>query len=95
MLLGQSPFKGSDEDEIFKAILQDEVVFPLHIHVINILDQQHDAVALLKLLLAKDPHRRLGSGYDDAAPIKRQPYFSQVNWDDIFHLRVKPPFFPR
>ena len=29
MLLGQSPFRGDDEDEIFDAILEDEPLFPL------------------------------------------------------------------
>ncbi|KAJ1550208.1 Serine/threonine kinase, partial [Cladochytrium tenue] len=28
MLLGQAPFRGDDEDQIFEAILHDEVVFP-------------------------------------------------------------------
>ena len=30
MLLGQSPFKGDDEDEIFDAILEDEPLYPIH-----------------------------------------------------------------
>lgn len=30
MLLGQSPFRGDDEDEIFDAILEDEPLFPIH-----------------------------------------------------------------
>lgn len=30
MLLGQAPFRGDDEDEIFDAILEDEPLYPLH-----------------------------------------------------------------
>lgn len=30
MLLGQSPFRGEDEDEIFDAILEDEPLYPMH-----------------------------------------------------------------
>ena len=30
MLLGQSPFRGDDEDEIFDAILEDEPLYPIH-----------------------------------------------------------------
>lgn len=30
MLLGQSPFKGDDEDEIFEAILEDEILYPIN-----------------------------------------------------------------
>jgi novel protein kinase C epsilon type len=29
MLLGQSPFRGDDEDEIFDAILEDELLYPM------------------------------------------------------------------
>jgi len=29
MLLGQSPFRGDDEDEIFDAILEDEPLYPM------------------------------------------------------------------
>jgi len=30
MLLGQSPFRGDDEDEIFEAILEDEILYPIN-----------------------------------------------------------------
>lgn len=30
MLLGQSPFHGEDEEEIFDAILEDEVLYPIN-----------------------------------------------------------------
>ena len=30
MLLGQSPFRGEDEDEIFDAILEDEILYPIN-----------------------------------------------------------------
>jgi hypothetical protein len=29
MLLGQAPFRGDDEDEIFDAILEDEPLYPI------------------------------------------------------------------
>jgi serine/threonine protein kinase len=40
MLLGQSPFRGEDEDEIFEAILEDEILYPVNM--------QKDAVTLLQ-----------------------------------------------
>lgn len=30
MLLGMSPFRGDDEDEIFDAIVEDEPLYPVH-----------------------------------------------------------------
>ncbi|EPQ54936.1 hypothetical protein GLOTRDRAFT_130101 [Gloeophyllum trabeum ATCC 11539] len=86
MLLGQSPFHGDDEDEIFDAILEDEPLYPI--------TMPRDAVSILQKLLTRDPTRRLGSGKDDAEEIKRHPFFKDVNWDDVLHKRIPPPYFP-
>ncbi len=40
MLLGQSPFRGEDEDEIFEAILNDDILYPVNM--------AKDAVSLLQ-----------------------------------------------
>jgi hypothetical protein len=40
MLLGQSPFRGDDEDEIFDAILEDEPLYPINM--------SRDAVGILQ-----------------------------------------------
>ncbi|PFH53390.1 hypothetical protein AMATHDRAFT_55336 [Amanita thiersii Skay4041] len=86
MLLGQSPFRGEDEDEIFDAILEDEPLYPI--------TMPRDAVSILQKLLTRDPNRRLGSGKEDAEEIKRQPFFKDVNWDDVLNKRIPPPYFP-
>lgn len=86
MLLGQSPFRGEDEDEIFDAILEDEPLYPI--------TMPRDAVSILQKLLTRDPNRRLGSGKEDAEEIKRQPFFKDVSWDDVFHKRIPSPYFP-
>jgi hypothetical protein len=38
--------------------------------------------------------RRLGAGKADAEEIKRHPFFKDVNFDDVFHKRIPPPYFP-
>ncbi|KAF5345536.1 hypothetical protein D9758_011998 [Tetrapyrgos nigripes] len=86
MLLGQSPFRGDDEDEIFDAILEDEPLYPI--------TMPRDAVSILQKLLTRDPNRRLGSGKDDAEEIKKQGFFRDVNWDDVVNKRIPPPYFP-
>ncbi|THV03837.1 hypothetical protein K435DRAFT_747351 [Dendrothele bispora CBS 962.96] len=86
MLLGQSPFRGDDEDEIFDAILEDEPLYPI--------TMPRDAVSILQKLLTRDPNRRLGSTKEDAEEIKRQPFFKDVNWDDVVNKRIPPPYFP-
>jgi serine/threonine protein kinase len=96
MLLGQSPFKGEDEDEIFDAILEDEPLYPI--------TMPRDAVSLLQRvchfttcslqLLTRDPTRRLGASEADAEDIKRHLFFKDVNFDDVYNKRIPPPYFP-
>ncbi|KIJ59483.1 hypothetical protein HYDPIDRAFT_183991 [Hydnomerulius pinastri MD-312] len=86
MLLGQSPFRGDDEDEIFDAILEDEPLYPI--------TMPRDAVSILQKLLTRDPTRRLGSSKADAEEIKRHPFFKDVNFDDVLNKRIPPPYFP-
>lgn len=87
MLLQQSPFRGEDEDEIYDAILADEPLYPIHM--------PRDSVSILQKLLTREPDARLGSGPTDAQEIMNQPFFRNINWDDVYHKRVPPPFLPQ
>ena len=86
MLLGQAPFRGDDEDEIFDAILEDDPLYPIQM--------PRDSVSLLQRLHKRDPSRRLGAGPNDADDVKAHPFFRDVNWDDLINKRVPPPFCP-
>ncbi len=86
LLLGRSPFKGDNEDEIFEAILEEEVVFPASL--------TSDSISIISKLLVKDPLKRLGSGKGDALDIKKQPYFDGIDWSALLRLEIPPPFLP-
>ncbi|CCK69533.1 protein kinase C KNAG_0C04310 [Huiozyma naganishii CBS 8797] len=86
MLLCQSPFSGDDEDEVFNAILTDEPLYPI--------DMAGDIVQIFQGLLAKDPEHRLGAGPRDALEVMEEPFFRNINFDDILQLKVKPPYIP-
>lgn len=87
MLLQQSPFRGEDEDEIYDAILADEPLYPI--------SMPRDSVTILQKLLTRDPDQRLGSGPTDAQEIMSQPFFRNINWDEIYNKRGQPPFLPQ
>ncbi|KAI9140889.1 hypothetical protein BKA69DRAFT_1038888 [Paraphysoderma sedebokerense] len=87
MLLGQSPFRGDDEDEIFASILEDEVLYPI--------TMSRDAVSICQRLLTRDPSKRLGGGKADSEDVKRHPFFKDVNWQDMYDKKIAPPFVPR
>lgn len=86
MLLCQSPFSGDDEDEVFNAILTDEPLYPI--------DMAGDIVQIFQGLLTKDPDKRLGAGPRDALEVMEEPFFRNINFEDILNLRVEPPYIP-
>ncbi|KAL4107709.1 hypothetical protein QTP88_018007 [Uroleucon formosanum] len=86
MLVGESPFPGDDEEEVFDSIVNDEVRYPRFLSL--------EAIAIMRRLLRKNPERRLGSSERDAEDVKKQAFFRQVLWDDLLHRKVKPPFVP-
>ncbi|XP_007542982.1 serine/threonine-protein kinase N2 [Poecilia formosa] len=86
MLVGESPFPGDDEEEVFDSIVNEEVRYP------HFLSPQ--SKSLMQQLLQKNPDRRLGSGKDDAAEIKRHKFFQEMDWDALLAKQLKPPFLP-
>ncbi|XP_046413863.1 serine/threonine-protein kinase N isoform X2 [Neodiprion fabricii] len=86
MLVGESPFPGDDEEEVFDSIVNDEVRYPRFLSL--------EAIAIMRRLLRKNPDRRLGSSERDAEDVKKQAFFRNISWDDLLLRRVKPPFVP-
>lgn len=86
MLAGQAPFRAETEDEMFDAIMRDELVCPHYL--------SKEAKSLLHALLQKDPSHRLGSGRDDAMEIRSHVFYDGVRWDDLLAKRVTAPFIP-
>ncbi|XP_037548092.1 serine/threonine-protein kinase N2 [Nematolebias whitei] len=86
MLVGESPFPGDDEEEVFDSIVNDDVRRPRFL--------SPEAASLIQQLLQKDPDRRLGSGEEDASAIKQHRYFQGMDWDALLAKKVKPPFQP-
>ncbi|XP_015430028.1 PREDICTED: serine/threonine-protein kinase N isoform X2 [Dufourea novaeangliae] len=86
MLVGESPFPGDDEEEVFDSIVNDEVRYPRFVSL--------EAIAIMRRLLRKNPDRRLGSSERDAEDVKKQAFFRHIVWDDLLLRRVKPPFVP-
>uniref|UniRef100_A0A8C2KIU6 protein kinase C n=1 Tax=Cyprinus carpio TaxID=7962 RepID=A0A8C2KIU6_CYPCA len=86
MLVGESPFPGDDEEEVFDSIVNDEVRYPRFLST--------EAIGIMRRLLRRNPERRLGSSERDAEDIKKQPFFRNIDWDALLQRRVPPPFVP-
>ncbi|KAI8867582.1 kinase-like protein [Ramicandelaber brevisporus] len=87
MILCRSPFTGDDQDEIFEAIVESEVLYPV--------TMSRDSVSICQMLMEREPHRRLGAGPADATEIKNHAFFRGTVWDDVLNKRVQAPFRPR
>uniref|UniRef100_A0A8B9IBQ4 protein kinase C n=1 Tax=Anser brachyrhynchus TaxID=132585 RepID=A0A8B9IBQ4_9AVES len=86
MLVGESPFPGDDEEEVFDSIVNDEVRYPRFLSA--------EALSIIRKLLRKCPERRLGAGERDAEEIKIQAFFKEIDWDALYARTLKPPFVP-
>ncbi len=105
MLVGESPFPGDDEEEVFDSIVNDEVKYPkfLSVESITIMKRVWFWIRILFLLvnlefyfklLRKNVSHRLGAGEHDAADVKRQSFFKNIIWEDLLLKKIKPPFVP-
>lgn len=86
MLVGESPFSGEHEEEVFDSIVNQDVLYPRFLSI--------EAVAIMRRLLNKNPKRRLGAGEKDAEDVKRQAFFRTINWDLLLARKIEPPFRP-
>ncbi|XP_060775731.1 serine/threonine-protein kinase N2 isoform X3 [Neoarius graeffei] len=86
MLVGESPFPGDDEEEVFDSIVNDEVRYPRFLST--------EAISIMRRLLRRNPERRLGAGERDAEEVKKHPFFRNVDWAALLAKKIRPPFIP-
>lgn len=89
MLTGKPPFNARNRRETERRILQTDIP-PLLPPLIST-----DAKDIIIKLLDRRIEERLGSGVTDGAQIQIHPFFRDINWDDVFKRRLRPPFIPR
>ncbi|GFQ86854.1 ribosomal protein S6 kinase beta-1 [Trichonephila clavata] len=86
MLTGKAPFCCENKKSLMQLILKQKVSYPKFI--------TEDARDLMQRLMKRPVKKRLGSGPDDAEPIKKHLFFRNVNWDDLLAKKVVPPYKP-
>lgn len=82
MLIGQSPFHGHDEEELFQSIRTDDPCYPRWL--------TRDARDILVKLFVREPERRLGV----KGNIRQHPFFRETDWSALEERQVEPPFKP-
>jgi len=88
MLVGEPPFSGDDEEEIFDSIVNDDVRYTRSLSV--------ESVTIMRRLMRKNPDKRIGHGPSDADEIKVQDWFKIFHgkWDDLLKKKIRPKFVP-
>lgn len=76
-------------------------VILIYFLLIAILKKNHFFLALgrdvadfISQLLVKDPRKRLGGGDEDAAELKRHPFFKNLDWEKLARKEIPAPFKP-
>lgn len=87
MLTGLPPFYCRDREKLFEKIRRGHLDYPRSLSA--------RSQSLLMGLLTKDPTKRLGSGTDDAAPIKNHAFFADTNWIGLTKGEIAPPWDPQ
>ncbi|XP_068630312.1 uncharacterized protein Pkcdelta isoform X2 [Battus philenor] len=87
MLIGQSPFSGCDEDELFWSICNEMPSYPRFL--------SQEALSILTRLLDKDARTRLGGAECMHGDVRDQDFFHSVAWDRLERRDLDAPFKPR
>ncbi|XP_064794642.1 protein kinase C theta type-like [Oncorhynchus masou masou] len=82
MLIGQSPFHGRGEEELFQSIRTDDPCYPRWL--------AKDARDILIKLFVREPERRLGV----KGNIRQHSFFKDTDWNALEKREVAPPFRP-
>jgi len=86
MLCGRPPFYSRDVNEMYDNILKRPLRF-----IGNVSERARN---LIEQLSRKIPSERLGSGPEDVAEIKCQPFFDSIDWEKLEAKKIPPPWKP-
>jgi serum/glucocorticoid-regulated kinase 2 len=82
LISGNPPFFTQNQSEMFKNIIEKKLEFQEFF--------SEEIKDLLNKMLDKDPKKRIGIN-NDKSDLKNHAFFEGINWDHIYHKKIKPP----
>ena len=86
MLTGLPPFYDENVNQMYRAILRDEIQYPSHV--------SRNARDLIDKLLDRNPQSRLGASAQDIDEIKAHPFFAPLDWEKVYNKEYTPEWIP-
>lgn len=83
MLVGSPPYYSNNREQLYNNIQRGKLKIPKGL--------SNEAKDLIKLLLNRDPHKRLGASKRDAAEIKEHIFFRETDWEGFNNKTIKAP----
>ncbi|KAL9086073.1 MAG: hypothetical protein Q9165_007285 [Trypethelium subeluteriae] len=85
-LVGQPPFWDQNPMKIYEQIVEGRIRYPSAM--------SQNARDIIGRLCTVDVSKRLGQIQGGSKTVKAHPWFSRINWDDLYHRRMKGPIIP-
>ena len=85
MIAGLPPFWEHDKQNLPGTIKNQKLMFPHHVST--------SAKNFIRKLMERNPAQRLGSSENGFEDIKRDPFFSNISWDQVMSKTIKIPKF--
>ncbi|KAI4215292.1 MAG: hypothetical protein LQ351_002191 [Letrouitia transgressa] len=85
-LVGQPPFWNQNPMKIYEMIIEGKIKYPK--------DMPPEARNLISGLCTVNPSNRLGNLSGGIQRIKSHPFFTPIDWDNLYYRRVKGPIIP-
>jgi serum/glucocorticoid-regulated kinase 2 len=84
LLTGLPPYYSRDPNEIYEAVLSEELTFPHDVALTT------ECRSLLRGLLCKEPKQRLGSIHG-VKEILAHPWFGKNQYSKFLEMQIEPP----
>lgn len=99
MIFGVVPFENDQKTKMYAKILTHPVIVPEMRPVPSSrkkkIPTRNITINIIKSLLKKQAHKRLGAGIDGSYNVRKNPFFHDLDWNQMQNQTFVPPYRPK